>query len=132
MREPTGRRAAALAFLAALQVTTLGVEIVLQTALIGLALAAGPGLLRGRRLSALLAAGAVAAALAMPALLGARALVAGSARERGIPVGEALAFSLHPVALAETALPKLLGNPQGFTDASFWGAPTSRRATPTS
>ena len=121
VREPTSRRVAALAVLAALQVSTLGVEIVLQTALVGFALAAGPGLLRGRRPGALLAAGAVAALLAMPALLGARALVAGSARERGIPVGEALAFSLHPVVLAEAVLPKLLGNPQGFTDASFWG-----------
>lgn len=121
VREPTGRRVAALAVLAALQVTTLGVEIVLQTALIGLALVAGSGLLRRRQLGALLAAGAVAAALAMPALLGARALVAGSARERGIPIGEVLAFSLHPVVLAETALPRLLGNPQGFTDATFWG-----------
>jgi hypothetical protein len=121
VREPSGRRIAFLAVLAAMQVTTLGAEIVLQTALVGLALAASPRLLRGRRVVALLVAGAVAAALAMPALAGARALVAGSVRERGIPIADALAFSLHPVVLAETVLPKLLGDPQGFSDVTFWG-----------
>ena len=120
-QEPTGRRAAVLAALAALQASTLAAEIVLQTALVGLVLVAGRALLRRDRLLALVMAGALAMALATPALLGARALVAGSARERGFATVEALAFSLHPVALAEALLPKLLGDPHGFDDSRFWG-----------
>ena len=120
-REPSPRRTATLAVLAALQVSTLAAEIVVQTAAVGLVLLAGPALRRERRGLALAAAAVLAAALAAPALLGARALVAGTARARGFPAAEALAFSLHPVVLAEAALPRLLGDPHGFTDATFWG-----------
>lgn len=121
VRAPSPRRAAALAALAALQASTLAAEIVLQTALVGLVLVAGRDLLRRDRVLALAGAGALAAALAAPALLGARALLAGSARERGFPASEALAFSAHPVVMAEALVPKLLGDPHGFTDAGFWG-----------
>ncbi len=120
-REAGARRVASLAVLAALQASTLAAEIVLQTAAFGLVLVAGRELLRERRVPALAAAALLAAALCAPALLGAHALVAGTARDRGFPVAEALAFSLHPVVLAEAALPRLLGDPHGFTDATYWG-----------
>lgn len=120
-RQPTGRRLALLAVLAALQTTTLAAEIVLQTAVVGLVLAAGDIVRRGwRRSVSLLGAGLLAALLAAPALLGARALVLGSARAQGFPPSEALAFSLHPVALAEAVFPALLGEPHAFGDDSRW------------
>ncbi len=120
-RSPTGRRLAVLAFVAALQASTLAAEIVLQTALVGLFLLEDWTALRGRRLARLALAGVLALALAAPAVLGARALVAGTARGEGFVLTEALGFSLHPVVLAELALPKLLGDPQAFSDADFWG-----------
>ncbi len=121
VRAPSGRRVAVLAVLLALQVSTLGAEVVLQTALVAAVLGAGHGLLRGSRAAALAGSAALAAALAAPAIAGAAALVSGSSRGRGFTLGETLAFSLHPVALAEIALPRLLGNPMGLTDAAFWG-----------
>ena len=45
----------------------------------------------------------------------------GSARQQGFAKAQALAFSLHPVALGETLLPKLLGDPHAFSDADDWG-----------
>jgi hypothetical protein len=121
VRAPSARRVAVLAALLALQVSTLGAEVVLQTALVAVVLAAGHGLRRLSRVAAFAGAAALAAALAAPAIAGAAALVSGSSRGRGFALGEALAFSLHPVALAEVALPRLLGNPMGLTDAAFWG-----------
>lgn len=121
-RQPTGRRLALLSLLAALQVTTLAAEIVLQTAVVGLLLVAGEAARGGRRLVALLGAGVLAALLAAPALLGAQALVTGSAREQGFLPSEALLFSLHPVVLAEAVLPSLLGEPHALTDETRWAA----------
>jgi hypothetical protein len=120
-RSPTGRRLVALALLAAVQASTLAAEIVLQTALIGLVLVEDWSALRGRRLARPALAGVLALALAAPAVLGARALVAGTARGEGFALTEALSFSLHPVTLGEIALPKLLGDPHAFSDADFWG-----------
>ena len=109
--------------LAALQASTLGAEIVLQTAIVGLVLLPGRALARDRRRLCLLGVGALALALALaaPALLGVRALLEGTERARGFPAGEALAFSLHPVVLGEALLPKLLGDPHAFSDADYWG-----------
>ena len=120
VREPTSRRVAALAVLAALQVSTLGVEIVLQTALVGFALAAGPGLLRGRRPGALLAAGAVAALLAMPALLGARALVAGS--RAGHPGRGGARLLAPPGGARRGRAAKAAGEPAGLHRRQLLGA----------
>jgi hypothetical protein len=120
-RRPDGRRLATLAVLLALQASTLGVEIVLQTALVGLLLLDDWGWLRDLRLVRLLAAGGLALALAAPALLGVRALLEGTSRAHGFPVADALAFSLHPVVLAEALLPRLLGDPHAFSDAGYWG-----------
>ncbi|MCK7480644.1 MAG: hypothetical protein M0C28_28020 [Candidatus Moduliflexus flocculans] len=59
-REPSPRRTATLAVLAALQVSTLAAEIVVQTAAVGLVLLAGPALRRERRGLALAAAAVLA------------------------------------------------------------------------
>jgi hypothetical protein len=121
VRRPTRRRLVGLAALLALQVSTLGVEIVLQTVLVGLVLAEDRRWLRDRRAPRLLAAGFLALALAAPAVLGVRALIEGTSRGRGFPMPEALQFSLHPVILAEAVLPRLLGDPHAFGDADYWG-----------
>jgi hypothetical protein len=121
-RQPTSRRLAALAVLLALQTTTLAAEIVIQTALLALVLAADDIARQRRRVAALLGAGLLAGLLAAPALLGARALVGGSARAAGFSPSDALAFSLHPMVLAEAALPALLGQPHSFGDATHWAA----------
>ncbi len=121
VRRPTGRRIAILGALLALQASTLGAEIVLQTALAGFVLAEDGQWVRDRRACRLLGAGLLALALAAPAVLGVRSLVEGTSRGRGFPVPEALQFSIHPVVLGEAALPKLLGDPHAFGDADYWG-----------
>jgi hypothetical protein len=120
-RRPSPRRAASLALLAAVQVSTLGADVVLQTALVALVLSWGRGWLERRRIAALLGASVLAATLAAPVLLGARALVADTVRERGFSLAEALTFSAHPVTLAEIVLPRWLGDPRAFSDADYWG-----------
>jgi hypothetical protein len=119
---PTGRRLAVLAALLALQVSTLGAEIVLQTVFVGAVLAVEPVLARDRRrVGRLLLAGVMAALLAAPALLGVWSMAAGSARERGFSASESLAFSVHPVAMGEMLLPRFLGDPHAFSDRDYWG-----------
>ena len=106
--------------LLALQVSTLGLEIVAQTLLLGVVLA-------GRRALALRAivrvAGglALAALLAAPAIVGVAALLHGTARGEGFRPSEALAFSVHPVTLLEALLPRFLGDPHDFSDRDLWG-----------
>jgi hypothetical protein len=117
---PTGRRLAGLATLGALQASTLGAEIVVQTLALGVVLA-GPRLLARRRLARLAGAGLVAFLLAAPAVLGTAALVRGTARSHGFRVAEALSYSVHPVVLLEAVLPQWLGNPHAFSDADLWG-----------
>jgi len=119
---PTGRRRALLAALVALQVSTLGAEIVLQTVIVGGVLVIQPSLWRDRRkLPRLLLAGALAALLAAPAVLGVWSLGAGTARERGFSVSETLAYSVHPVVMGEMVLPRFLGDPHAFSDRDYWG-----------
>ncbi len=120
-RTPSGPRLAAFAALLALQVSTLGAEIVLQTLIVGLVLVEDWGWLRDRRGPRVLAAGLLAGAIAAPAVLGIRGVLEGTSRGRGFQVPEAMQFSLHPVVLAEALLPKLLGEPHAFSDADYWG-----------
>ena len=120
-RQPTPRRVAALAVCAALQASTLGAEVLVQTAMAGIVLLDEPAALRDRRWLRLAGSGVLALLLAAPALLGARALVTGSAREQGFDRAQVLAFSLHPAVLGEIVLPKLLGDPHAFSDADYWG-----------
>lgn len=117
---PTPRRVSALAVVLALQVSTLGLEIVAQTLLVGLVLAGRRALVRAP-LGGLLAAFVLAALLSAPALLGARHLMEGTARQDGFTTAQALEFSVHPVVLLETVLPRFLGDPHAFSDRDLWG-----------
>ena len=120
-RQPTPRRVAALAVCAALQASTLGADVLVQTAVAGIVLLDAPAALRDRRWLRLAGSGVLALLLAAPALLGARALVMGSAREQGFDRAQVLSFSLHPAVLGEIVLPKFLGDPHAFSDADYWG-----------
>src|SRR5262249_42153555 len=114
VERPAAWRGAVLGVLAALQVSTLGAETVLQTGVAGAALVrAGPT--RGAG-SVLAAAGLLALLLAAPALLGARALVQGTQRAQGFPRETAFAWSLHPAALLEALLPRFFGDTHTFSD----------------
>jgi hypothetical protein len=122
-RRPNLRAAALLGTLLALQTSTLGVEIVAQTLVVALVLTLDAGWLRPRRWLSFLAAAALAAAIAAPALAGAAWVTRGTARAGGFPREAWLAHSLHPGALPELALPRWLGDPHAFSDADYWGAP---------
>ena len=118
---PSPRGIAALASLAAVQVSTLGAETVLQTALVGLCL------LQGRpdrhRLGAGVGAALLALLLSAPAILGTRALVLGTARAEGFSHLQSFAHSLSPVALLDTVFPRFFGDVHTFSDVGYWGQP---------
>jgi len=118
---PSGRAVGALAVLAAVQLSTLSAEVVLQTALAGALLTRVR--LRLRTLAALLAAATLTALLAAPVLLGVRALVEGTHRTQGLPPASAFAFSARGPVLVEALLPRLFGNVHSFSDAGYWGRP---------
>ncbi len=121
VQSPSGRRVALLALVLAAQVSTLGAEAVLATAVAALFLIARrPG--RRAVLSAA-AALALAACLAAPALLGAWALLAGTARGAGFPAAERLGFSAPLPVLLEAVWPRFLGDTHTFTDVGYWGQP---------
>jgi hypothetical protein len=117
--KPSGRNAALLALVAALQVSTLSAEAILQTALLV------AGLARGRptraRLIALGGAGMLVVLLAAPILTGVAFLIEGTRRMGGLPSAEAFAFSLHPAALLDAVLPHFFGDVHTRTDHGFWG-----------
>jgi hypothetical protein len=121
VRSPSGPRAAALAALAVLQLSTLAAEAVLQTALAALVLT--PERLRARHLRALGAAALTAALLSAPVVLGARALVSETDRARGFAPSVALSWSAPPVVLAEAVWPFLLGDPHTMTNVGYIGQP---------
>jgi hypothetical protein len=122
LRQPTGARAARLGLLAALQVTTLAVEIAAQTALVGLILAAGTAPRpRHRQWSALAAAAIVAALLSAPALLGVVDLVAGTRRAGSFAPTEVLALSANGPMLAEALVPRFFGPPLWYGESGGWG-----------
>jgi hypothetical protein len=121
VERPSPRRAAGLAAVLALQITTLGAEAILATALFAVAL-----LPRWpRRVPALATAGALllAAALAAPALLGTAAMLAGTARGRGFAPEVALSYSAPVPVLLEAVLPRFFGDPHTFSEVGFWGQP---------
>jgi hypothetical protein len=119
LRDPTGPRVAALAVLGALQLSTAGGEIALQTALCGLLLL--PARPARRAALAVAGAGVLAIALAAPALLGLGALIAGSRRAAGFSASEVLAWSASPLVLAEGLLPRFFGDVHTFSDVGYWG-----------
>lgn len=119
LESPRRGRLAGLAALGALQLSTLGGEVVVQTALVALVLR--PPRLARRELLAL--AVAVALLLAAPVLLGARALLEGTPRGAGFDREAGLSFSAPPLVLLEALLPRFLGDVHTFSDAGYWGQP---------
>lgn len=123
LERPSGRRTAWLALAGALQMSTLGGEVVVQTAMAGLILVPDWGFLRDRRLAHLCGAAALAVLLTAPVWLGVRAVLENTARGHGFSVDESLGYSLPPMVLAEALVPKLLGDVHAFSDVDFWGEP---------
>jgi hypothetical protein len=121
--DPVSWRAALLAAAAAAQVTTLAGEMVVQTAVTALLLMAGRRILALRAMLAFAGAGLLAAALAMPALCGARALIEGTKRAAGFAPLEAFAWSAHPMVLLESLLPRFFGDVHTFSDLGYSGQP---------
>lgn len=118
---PSRRAVAGLAVLAALQLSTLSAEVVLQTGLAGVVLMrARP---RGRALAGLASAAVLAGLLAAPALVGAWSLVAGTTRAHGFSARTALGFSAPVPVLLEAMLPHLFGDVHAFSEARYWGQP---------
>lgn len=119
LEQPAPGRAALFAVLAALQICTLAAEVLVQTAVFGLALV----VLRPTRRATLLlgAAMAVAICLAAPALLGVWALIAGSQRAAGFSADVALGWSASLPVLMDMWLPHFFGDVHTFTDAGYWG-----------
>ena len=121
LRQPSGRSAALLGTAAAILLSTLAGEVMIQAALAALVLT--PALPSRREWRALSVAAVVAAALGAPVVLGLRMLLEGGARAAGFAAGEALKWSAHPLVLAEMAWPRLLGDPHTMTDLGYWGQP---------
>jgi hypothetical protein len=118
---PTARAVLALAVVAAVHVSTLSAEVVMQTALAGVVLMRA--MPRRRAVLGLAAAAVVAGLLASPVLLATRALVEGTARAQGFSAATALAWSAPWPVLLEAVVPRLFGNVHSFSDAGFWGQP---------
>ena len=112
-RREIGKAALALS----LALTTTGIEIVAQAAVMGLLLARprDRGALGRTGLVLLLGLG-LGAAVVLPV----SALVAESARGRGFPTEVVLAHSLHPITLLQTLVAGLYGDTARLTD-TFWG-----------
>ena len=118
---PSFRRTAALGLVLGVQLTTLGAEAVIVTALVGVALA--PWWPARRAVLATAGAALLAAALASPALFGAAAMLAGSARGRGFAPEVALSYSTPPPVLLEAVAPRFFGDPHTFSNVGYWGQP---------
>jgi hypothetical protein len=123
LAEPSWRRVALLAGLAALQASTLAIEIQFQTALAALVLAPDARWLRDRRLVRVAAAGVLAALMAAPVFLGMQTVLEGTQRASGFTAAEAFHYSAGPMVLLEAVLPKLFGDVHAFSDLGFWGQP---------
>ncbi len=118
---PSPRRIAFAAVAAALQVSTLGAEIVLQTALVTLVLL--PSRPDRRKLGSASAAVLLALLLSMPALLGVASLVVGTSRGAGFAPGVGFAFSLPKAMLLDLVLPRAFGDVHTFSEQGYWGQP---------
>lgn len=121
VRMPSRRGASLLAVFAALQVSTLGVEVALQTCLIGLCLVPWRRLLEPACLRTLALAAGLGLLMAAPALSGLLWLLAGSARGQGFAAPQALAYSASPLVLVESVFPRFFGDVHAFSDAGYWG-----------
>jgi hypothetical protein len=118
-----GRRAVAgAALVLAVALSTTGVEIVAQAALVGLVLGWGSG--EGRRpIRGLLGAGGsigLGAFLAAPVLVLVAAQVGDSARSQGFTTDVVLAHSVHPFTLLQSLVGGLYGNLSNLA-GEWWG-----------
>ena len=116
---PGAGTTAALAVALALQVSTLGGEIVLQTAAAA-AILSWPRVTR-RGALALGFAIAGAALLSAPAWMGVASILRDTHRGAGFTAAEAVTGSLSPIALAGTLMPGFFGDMHTLTNAGFWG-----------
>jgi len=126
-RAATGgaREVALSAAAVALCLSTTGVEITAQAVACAFVLAASRQLPSLLRVAGGTALGAAIAAAPLASLAG---LVAGSRREAGFTVAEALELSVHPVSLLQTVVAGLLGDParagHAYWGSRFWGGPS--------
>lgn len=119
VERPSTRSTALLGMATALQLSTFGGEVVVQTALLVLAiLPHRPG---GRALAAGGVAAVLAVLVAAPALVGAREVAAESARAVARDTSHVLDYSIPPVALLDLVLPRFFGDFHGFGDRGSWG-----------
>jgi hypothetical protein len=120
LRAPAWPRAAVLAMACALLLSTLSVEIALQTAIVGLVLAARRAPLPTRQQAAQLAAAAgLALLMAAPVLAGLAHLLAGTRRSGGFDRAEVLALSASGPLFLEAFVPRLFGGPLWYADVSW-------------
>jgi hypothetical protein len=110
------REVAGAAVLVAAMLSTTAVEIVGQTLVIALVLAAGSRGRPGRLAAAILLGGALAGAVVLPV----SALVADSARASGFPTEVVLAHSVHPIAFLQVVIAGLFGDPYDLAER-WWG-----------
>lgn len=121
LRVPDARGCALLGLVLALQVSTVAVDMVLQTALACLfLLPKWPSL---RHVRAYVAASLLAALLAAPVLVGTSWRLQGTRRAAGFDAEEALSFSASPLVLLESFVPHLFGDVRTFSDRGYWGKP---------
>jgi hypothetical protein len=125
---PSRRRALALAAILAVQLSTLGATVVLDTGLLALLLL--PGRPSRRAWSAAVLAVVAAALLAAPVLAGVHGLMVGSARGQGFSTAAILQHGTNAAVLLEAVLPGFLGNPYSFSELGFWGQPFYPAAIP--
>jgi hypothetical protein len=125
---PRPRTIAALALVLALQVSTLGAEVLPQTALVALVLV--PRVPSRRSALAVAGSVALAALVAAPALAGGAWLLQGTARGSGFAADVGLSYSASLPVLLEAVLPRFLGEVHTFSDAGFWGQPFFPGGTP--
>jgi hypothetical protein len=118
----SGWSVVSLAVLCALQISTLAVEIVLQTAVAALLLFPWNATTR-RSLPPLAGSAGLALLLSAPAWMGVMALLEGSRRAQGFPSSEAFAWSASPLVLLEAVVPRFFGSVHTFSDLGFWGQP---------
>lgn len=110
------REVAGAAVLVAVMLSTTGVEIVGQTLVIAVVLAAGSGAGLGRLAAAILVGTALGGAVVLPV----SALVADSARAHGFPTEVVLAHSVHPIAFLQVVIAGLFGDPYDLAER-WWG-----------
>jgi hypothetical protein len=102
----------------ALALSTGGVEVVAQAALMAAVIVAAR---EPSRFGKLAVAVALGASLCGPVLFVMGAQLGDSARAAGFSMRQALGFSVHPVTLAQVVVAGLLGDPANLVDR-FWGA----------